>query len=667
MQQSELYVNDILLDMPNDSLIALSYAVNNLADLKSVQGNISNSISLPDTANNRAALGFPDDINFNGASTIRKKQPCRYVQNGVDVIPQGNLRIVGASQGSLKIVVSSGNTDFFDLLTGKLRDLDFSEYDHIWNNDNVIASRLNNDGYIYPIINYGNLSNNTGDIHGQAIQPGEMRPAVFAKTVVKKICETVGYTLIDKIAADPVTSVIYNKLLLPFSTDKFIHSQRYVNLYSGQNVDYTQTNQLDWYGHDNGEKIPIPFNNRIADAASLYDGYYWTAPQIMTVDISASFPHIYIHRSGSVDDNIKGIYMKFYKIPAGSTDPFNDANKIYEPQNLGFDENDNHYYNFTMATTDVTVQPGDKLVAAFETAGHDHSTDVHIYPGAELTVKLNADNVNLGESIQVEAVLPDIGTTDFLKFISFLFCSIIQADNVNKTVTIVPFGYIVQNLPNAVDWSDKITNDGEDMDVQIGNYCQQNEAQYKQDDTVAPSTYGNGSFYLSDENLDLYQDIYDIPFAATLENMVLGNFRTSYIDKIDDVNNTDGNGAIFTVATEDRVVLLNKQNATISYRNGTTIVSTITDNAPFTYFTSSDGSPDLTMASIFKNHYTDLVNVLNDQRKLTCYLQLNEMDIQTLDFFRPVYIQKYAAYFYISKITDFTGVKPCKVDLIKLI
>ncbi len=181
MQKAELYVNDILLDIPNDNLIALSYAINNLTDLKTVQGNISNSISLPDTSNNRAALGYPDDINFNGASLIRRKLPCRYVQNGVDVISHGNLRIVGSSKGALKIVVSSGNTDFFDLITGKLPDLNMNEYDHFWTQDNVINSRTNTTGFIYPIINYGNLANNDGSIYSSVINPKQMRPAVFAK------------------------------------------------------------------------------------------------------------------------------------------------------------------------------------------------------------------------------------------------------------------------------------------------------------------------------------------------------------------------------------------------------------------------------------------------------------------------------------------------------
>jgi hypothetical protein len=683
---SQLLINNTPLDLPSDSLIALSYAVNTLTDLKTVQGNISNTIALPDTANNRAALGYPADMNFNGAGIIRQKLPCKYIQNGVEVIPQGNLRITGASKGAINVVLTSGNTDFFDLLTGKLRDLDFSEYDHIWNQDNVIASRLNTEGYLYPIINYNNLSNTT-DIRGNAIYPAEMRPAVFVKTLVQKIIAQAGtpgtdgvnvpagYTLINQIEADPVTAPIYNKLLLPFSTDKFTHSQRYTNLYSGQNIKVQQNATLSYPHYDNGTVVSLPFNVSVADTAHLFDGTYWAAPQIMTVDVNVSFPHIHINRSGSVDDNINGIYMKMYKIPAGgSTDlAAHPEYKIYEPANLPFDDadassgHDRDIFNYTMQLNGVRVNPGDKLVIAMETAGHSGSTSVTFYPGSELDITLNSDDMLYGEPVQLEAVLPDMTCTDFLKFIQFYFCAIIQTDNVAKTVTIVPFGHIKQNMPVAVDWSSRVTNADDDIDVQIGDYCQQNEAKWKHDDTVSPDTYANGSFYIPDANLPLYQDIYDLPFAASFEQLVLGNFNTTFINKIPDITATDQNGLIFNTQTQSRLVLLNSQNATIKYRNAdASSVVTATGNIPFTYFTATDGSPDLTLPSIIKNHYTDLVNVLSDQRKLTTYLRLTEIDIQTLDFFKPIYIQKYAAYFYLSKITDFTGIKPVKVELIRL-
>ena len=666
----ELYLNDTLLDLPANYLIALSYAVNTLTDLSTVQGNISNSIALPATANNRAALGYPDDLNYNGAAIIRSKLPCRYVQNGVDVIPQGNLRIVGTEKGALKVVLSNGNTDFFDLLTGKLRDLDMSEYDHVWNQANVVASRTQTDGYIYPIINYGNVGEGDSSIDAQ-----QMRPAVFAKYIVRKVVESAGYTLADQsiqlagytlddeILADAITAPIYNNLLLPFSNDKFVHSARYINTYMAQNVQVENSTQQNALGLVNGTVVAIGFDQKIADAGNLWNGASWVAPQIMTVDINVQFPHIQIQRYAAVGDNSKGLYLKIYQSPAGAANPLDPQYKIFEPDSLGLDLDSGigDHLDFAMQLSSISVQPGDKITIAFETAGTPGGggIDVHIYPGAVLNISLNGDKVNFGETVQLEGNLPDMACKDFLKFISFMFCAVIQTDNVNKVVSIVPFGHIVQNIPKAIDWSDRITQDGEDFDVQVGDYCQQNEAKYKHDDTVSPDTYGNGSFYINDQNLDLYQDVYDIPFAASFENLVLGGMRTLFINKI------PAGSADWSTQTEPRICLLNPTGGTLNYNTNGNII-TVNDNIPLCYFTSAAGGADLTMTSIFKNHYPDLLAVLNDQRKLTCYLKLTEEDIQTLNFFIPIYISKYQCYFYLSKITDFTGLKPCKVELVRL-
>lgn len=662
MQTSQLFINDHPLDLPADSLIALSYAVNTLADLKSVQGNISNSINLPNTANNRSALGYPDDMNFNGAGIIRKKLSCRYVQNGVDVIPQGNLRITGASKTAITVVLSCGNTDFFDIITGKITDLNFKEYDHTWNMASVMASRLNTDGYLYPFINYGNITNDTGDIRGQGISPNEMRPALFAKTIVSKIVASAGYTLINLINTDPITAPIYNNLLLPFSGDKMIHAQRYMDMVNLQNIDVRCSTDVHFLSA-NGTRNAIPFNNKVADTANRFDGVNWTANRVMRVDINASFPQIHLSRPSTGSDTVKGAYLKIMVRPASD----GVVRELYEAPPLSFidDNHDVQHYDVNLSLTGVPLNPGDQIYLEIEAAGHGVNTTVDIYHGAIFTVKASSQDVFFGEQVQLEGAMADITCTDMLKFISFMFCAVIQTDNVAQTVTIVPFGYIKQQMPNAIDWSSRVTNADEDYDIQIGDYCQQNEAKFAQDDNISPTTFGNGVFIIQDQNLDLYQDIYDLPFAASIDELVLGNYRTTTIKKIADFNTINDNGLAFTINTTPRVVLLNKLNVPANYRWDHTLTP-VTDNVPFTYFTSATGNADLTMAGIFANHYPDLISILNDQRKLTCYLRLTEMDIQTLDFFKPVYIQKYAAYFYISKITDFTGVKPCKVELIRL-
>ncbi len=412
-----------------------------------------------------------------------------------------------------------------------------------------------------------------------------------------------------------------------------------------------------------GTDRTLNFDHIVSDTLHTFDGSHFTAPELMSVNIDYAFQKII--STSTNHSHLDGAYYELWTNAGGSNHLITrNQTRINQDDYVSTGIFSGHYAttytDFHVTASNIVLKAGEQI---WMNVGSLYGCTQTIVPKVTLTVKRNFDEIVFGEKVQIEGVLPDMTCTDFLKFISFLFCAIFQTDNSNKTVTAVPFGYILQNLPNAIDWSDKVANDGEDFDVQIGDYCQQNEAKYLHDDTVSPDTYGNGSFTLIDENLDLYQDIYDIPFAASFEQPVLGDLRTLFINKIPD-RTLD----TMSTHTEPRICLLNSTNSTISYQsNSGDTPQQVNTAIPLAYFTGLGAAPGLTMQYIFARHYIDLVNVLNDQRKLTCYLNLNEIDIQNLDFFKPVYISKYASYFYISKITDFTGVKPFKVDLIKLL
>jgi hypothetical protein len=54
-------------------------------------------------------------------------------------------------------------------------------------------------------------------------------------------------------------------------------------------------------------------------------------------------------------------------------------------------------------------------------------------------------------------------------------------------------------------------------------------------------------------------------------------------------------------------------------------------------------------------------------RTMNVELVLNEQDIEELDYFTPIYLKQFGAYFYISKISNFiSNKKLTKVEMIKL-
>src|SRR5471030_2609096 len=117
MNDIQLYINDQLTDLSDDSPIALSFQINNLADVKNQQGNTSNQFKLPLTQRNRQLLGFPDDIAFTTILPYRQYQ-ARIIQDGLEIIPYGIAELNSIEQDMATITVLSGNVDIFDAIDG---------------------------------------------------------------------------------------------------------------------------------------------------------------------------------------------------------------------------------------------------------------------------------------------------------------------------------------------------------------------------------------------------------------------------------------------------------------------------------------------------------------------------------------------------------------------
>src|SRR5215469_15408241 len=88
MNQLQLYINDQLADLSDDSPVALTFQINNLAEVQNQQGNTSNQFKLPLTQRNRRILGFPDDVAFTTQAPYTQ-YPAKLVQDGLEIIPYG--------------------------------------------------------------------------------------------------------------------------------------------------------------------------------------------------------------------------------------------------------------------------------------------------------------------------------------------------------------------------------------------------------------------------------------------------------------------------------------------------------------------------------------------------------------------------------------------------
>src|ERR1700748_2551653 len=102
MNQLQLYINDELVDLSDDSPLALTFQINNLAEVKNQQGNTSNQFKLPLTQRNRIILGYPDDIAF-CTNAPYTQYPARVIQDGMEIVPNAVAELNSIDQDTANI------------------------------------------------------------------------------------------------------------------------------------------------------------------------------------------------------------------------------------------------------------------------------------------------------------------------------------------------------------------------------------------------------------------------------------------------------------------------------------------------------------------------------------------------------------------------------------
>jgi hypothetical protein len=223
MIRTEIYIENQLIDLLQDIGTNFTYSIDDVNDFGSRNTSFSRTIAIPATSRNNKILGFAFDLgtsteynaelpNVNANFTPAQSAKCEVFIDKIQIF-KGVIRI-------LEIVSNNGTTEYqcavFGELGGfitelgnkRLEDLDFSEYNHTWNVTSITNSwnTINGSGYYYPLIDYGDVSNNKDDFSVYTF-----RPALYVKEYIEKIFEGTTYTL----NCDFFNTDFFKKLIIP--------------------------------------------------------------------------------------------------------------------------------------------------------------------------------------------------------------------------------------------------------------------------------------------------------------------------------------------------------------------------------------------------------------------------------------------------------------------
>jgi len=685
MNHLQLYLNDQLADISDDSPIALTFQINNLAEVQNQQGNTSNQFKLPLTQRNRQILGFPDDIAFT-TNLPYQKYHAKIIQDGLEIIPYGIGELNGIDQDTANITILSGNVDFFDAIDGKLYDMGDSTsvwsnygqnlvwqpYDHVWGLDNAANSQTKTEGWIYPVVDYGFMTEDftaSIDVHN-------MRPGFFIKTAIDLLLRASGYKATGSLLGDP----LYPLMIAQFSNGSFEHGSDYQNQIDNKGCDVSLAAALNvTYNNLSQPEGTVSFPDIISNVSGFYDpstGIY-TTNEINSVTITLTIPSFYFYGNynGSYAANVDIIIM--YTDPVNGDTPLTSSN-FYLSGNPTLTRMGPYRHGYTTTPKTVisfqTQLPANgKIRIVYRFNGYSQS-NFTMAAGTELVIKSNNQLVLFGQTVQCERIFPDISQKDLLKDTLQRFGIICQTDNTSKTISFNSFRDIVNNIPVAKDWSSKCLNQGKQVAFQLGNYAQLNYMQYQTDENILPLKYGWSQIRIADQTLPANATLFQSPFGPSLNRPYYGG-TVAQIKTIYATSSTNN----FSISVAPRILIDQKLNigalgktVTLTDGNGNNRVINDTISTPYFYKPDapvpeqSYGQLSLMFDDLRKKYYPELEKILTQTKKVVRYILLTPRDILELDLLIPVYIQQDSAYYYINKIDAWRKGQPTKVELVKL-
>ncbi len=214
-----LYIDNQIVDLDTEISLPISYSIGDFKNPENRKRSVSKTIEVVGTQNNKRIFASAynlsltdvgDALGFDFNPNIKVK--ARYIRNGIEIF-NGLVRL-------LNVKVNKGNysfeivlfADFINIVKQmselNVNELDWSEYDHILNEQNVRLSwdtsvvkngtptnnytGTNPDGfgYWYPVVDFG--YNNTSL---QTIKIENFVPYVYVKESFEKCFENIGYTI----------------------------------------------------------------------------------------------------------------------------------------------------------------------------------------------------------------------------------------------------------------------------------------------------------------------------------------------------------------------------------------------------------------------------------------------------------------------------------------
>jgi hypothetical protein len=640
-----LVVNDVDLDLFPSTTVALSRRVADIGNFNSRNSSFTNKFSVPLTALNRAALGL---LQMNTTSrTVYEDVSGKLITEGIEIITNVRVKIVSVTDvAELELKVDNGN--LFDLMKKtKLRSLDLRDYDHRWNQASIVAAKDNvwTDCYTYPLFQNSNQSTLFQNVDCKGLIA-----FVYAKFLMQQIAERFGYTL----AGDGYTDLMMNQLYLPIvatNNDQLILADYNVvtntvtrtgweidsangvlingaesancaietlTAFSTDRWSILNTNQgLIWAGSPvSGYDLLLPatYRFKITYDFTLYDpvGSSYYGGVLLFVKDSLAINTVLLVRETAAGNYTGEEFV---------TLTYNDINE-----------------NFTNSAAYVYAAGfsgnflDDPLIGRIKI---DYSFSVEL-------VSVAAEKTFYNRPITLSPNLPDWDCGKLFKEIANFTGSSFQVDEYTRVISMFRQKKVAENKLFPFDWSNKLTiNTPPQFTFTLDGFGKVTRFSYKDFDLYSYE------LNISNEQLPDDQNYIESAFVPCEQRDALLLNGIAFFDVWNEEENRIGLDGKVRIA-------LNRTTTGTTYNSPNQSAVTPSGNDNVAYFVDPDNY-SLDWADLYVEYYAPLLDGLTpDILVMDAQFLLNALDIQTLDFSKPVHLLQYGAYYFINEVKEFT-------------
>jgi hypothetical protein len=659
----ELYIEDELMEL-GEVEIQTDYSIAEIGNFETRNGFRGIDFDLPPTAKNKAVLNNPQEVNNLSVRPYRTLKARLYV-NGIDQLIR--FCSIENTKDNINVRLFGGNTTFFEAIKKKeLTETDLTPFNHNYTLSNIIASRINTNQYVYALIDFHADSPNFIMNNNNIYDVRYTLPIFSVTQLLIAICAGAGYGIQNNIF---LSDLQYQsaELMLPIITkdySKTINTR--FNLDAENTVAEAPVTVLAGV-----VTIDVVFPNY---DTIIYDNDNRVASETLNFQISGGTPitrtlNVYnVAATGfynfELDVNVKYVGTPLFTVAIckvqGGVLTVLKQKEITLPSVVSITD-----YTITYKDKFEAYQNDKVIVMVYVASSLGGFIQVN---NSQLNIIPNSLRIEYGEFMYIQYLLPKLKQSELFKAYLQMYCGLVQVNEFTKLVQINKFDDILANIGNAYDWSDKLDySENTEIDYELDGYAQNNLLLYEDDDSVIKPLGTDGSITIDDETLEQENELIVLPFAATEQVERLGNLEISQI-KLFTTSDDSPPETELSEDVEPRILLLERISGDVDYTDGTT-TTTVTTNLPITWFIRTDKTYNLGFDNNLKESYYNLLEGALDKTKIINEsIRLTPLDIETIDFLRPVYLDKHNSYFYISKITgyDCTNTLSTQVELVKI-